>query len=180
MRTIRSSSRLSQGGCLFQGRWVSAPGGSAPLEGCLLCGGGMVSQHALRQNPSPSPPPPPCGQTHACKNKTFATSLRTVKIGLKFVTCEQSLTPFVMNSQVGWLRHVPRWDRTAVGHTHRPVSRFGHRPPEQHLQGQEEVQRERWDESLPQGKRKRERNVWILIQVLHEMVWLLKQPSILG
>ena len=29
-------------------------------------------------------PPPPCGQTHACENITFATSLRTVKITLRF------------------------------------------------------------------------------------------------
>ena len=52
-------------GCLVLG--MSGPGGvSGPWE--------MVSQHALRQTP-------PCGQTHACKNITLATtSLRLVKI----------------------------------------------------------------------------------------------------
>ena len=93
MRTVRSSGRLSRGcvcsrGVCFGG--VSVPGGvssqgrvcsggcllrgvSAP-DGCLLRG--VVSQHALRQ----TPPPHPCGQTDACKNITFATSLRTVTI----------------------------------------------------------------------------------------------------
>ena len=87
---------LLRGGCLLLGgvcfRGVSALGGvSAPGgvcswgEGCLLPGGlsaptgcllpQKASQHAVRQTP-----PPPCGQTHACKNITFATSLRTVNI----------------------------------------------------------------------------------------------------
>ena len=73
---------LVLGGCLLWG--VSALGGrgSAPREVCSW-GGGVcsqggvcskgVSQLALRQTP-----PPPCGQTDACKNITFATSLRTV------------------------------------------------------------------------------------------------------
>ena len=40
---------------------------------CLVWGGGLASQHALRQTP------PPCGQTHTCKNITLATtSLRLV------------------------------------------------------------------------------------------------------
>ena len=42
-------------------QWPSLPGGR-----CLLPG--VVSQQT----------PPPCGQTHACKNITFATLLRTV------------------------------------------------------------------------------------------------------
>ena len=71
MRPVRSSDRISGEGVSAPGE--SAPGGSA-LGGCLLQGG-VVSQHALRQTP-----PPPCGQTDACKNITFATSLRTVKI----------------------------------------------------------------------------------------------------
>ena len=103
MRTVRSSDRISGGGgCLLWGvsapggylLWgvsapggVSALGGSAPggvcSRGCLLWGGvcsqgGVVSQHALRQTP-----PPPCGQTDACKNITFATSLRTVNMSRK-------------------------------------------------------------------------------------------------
>ena len=47
--------------------WVSALGG-------VYSGGCVVSHHALRQTPAP-----PCGQTNACKNIAFATSLRTVK-----------------------------------------------------------------------------------------------------
>ena len=59
-------------------RGVSAPGG------CLLPGG-VVSQHALRQTP-----PPPCGQTDACKNITFATSLQTV---IKMTLLQQQSIP---------------------------------------------------------------------------------------
>ena len=59
MHTVRNSCRLLGGG------------------GCLVLGGvwsgGVVSQHALRQTP-------PYGQTDTCKNITFATSLRTVKM----------------------------------------------------------------------------------------------------
>ena len=54
MRTVRSSGRLSgEGGVCSRGVWYP-------------------SMHWGRH--------PPCGQTHACKNITFATSLRTVKI----------------------------------------------------------------------------------------------------
>ena len=64
------------GGCLLLG--ASVPGGVCPRGG-LLWGvsapGGVVSKHALGQTP-----PPPCGQTDACKNITFATSLRAVNI----------------------------------------------------------------------------------------------------
>ena len=59
---------VSRGGGVCSGRGVSA------LGGCLLQGG--VSHHALKQTP-----PPACGQTDACKNITFATSLRTEKMG---------------------------------------------------------------------------------------------------
>ena len=63
----------AQGGCLLPGVGCLLPGGvSAPRAGCLLWG--VVSQHALRQTH------PPRGQTDACKNITFATSLRTVII----------------------------------------------------------------------------------------------------
>ena len=54
-------------------------GGSAPGEVpgpggmYLVLGGGVVSQHALRQTP-----PPVNRITDRCKNITFATSLRTV------------------------------------------------------------------------------------------------------
>ena len=66
MHTVRSSSRLLRGGgggCLLPGM-----GGG-------VCSQGVVYQHALRQTL-------PCGQTDRCKNITFATSLRTVKIQL--------------------------------------------------------------------------------------------------
>ena len=101
MHTVRSS------GCIL-GRVVSASGGCLLLGGCLICGGcllpGVCSRgvSALRgllrglSAPGVSAPGgvcsrggvwypsmhwgrhPPCGQTHACKNITFATSLRTV------------------------------------------------------------------------------------------------------
>ena len=58
------------GGCLLLGGVCS--GG---LGGCLLLRVCVVSQHALRQTP-----PPPCGQTDACKNITFTTSLWMVII----------------------------------------------------------------------------------------------------
>ena len=92
---------VCSGGCLLRGcvsapgvcvcswgvcsRGVSAPGGvysggvSATRGVCLLWGvcsqGGVwyPSMHWGRH-----PHSPPCGQTDACKNITFATSLRTV------------------------------------------------------------------------------------------------------
>ena len=75
---------LVPGGCLLRGgTWPGGvyldPGGSAPRGvsapsevsapgGCLLLGGCTWSGT------------PPCGQTDACKNITFATSLWTVKM----------------------------------------------------------------------------------------------------
>ena len=71
----------SQGGCLLQrecllsgvcSQGVSAPGGVC-TRGCLLpvgvCGIPACTE---------ADTPPLCGQTDACKNMTFATSLRTV------------------------------------------------------------------------------------------------------
>ena len=49
------------------------PGGGV-LPGVHASQGGVVSQHALRQTP------PVNSMTDRCKNITFATSLRTVKI----------------------------------------------------------------------------------------------------
>ena len=61
-------------GCFLRGCLV--PGGSAPRAVCsrgsALGGGGVVSQHALRQTP------PVNRMTDRRKNITFATSLRTV------------------------------------------------------------------------------------------------------
>ena len=63
MRTICSSGRLSWGGgCLL---W----GGE-----CLLLGGGGGIPACTEADT------PLCGQAHACKNITFATSLRMVKM----------------------------------------------------------------------------------------------------
>ena len=57
---------LPEGGAYSQGG-VPALGG-----GCLLPRGGGI--------PACTEADPPCGQTHRCKNITFATSLRTVII----------------------------------------------------------------------------------------------------
>ena len=90
MRTVRSSGR--PGGCLLRGvsaprgaclvpGGVSAPGGgSAPRR---VCSGGVSALSAPGGGGIPActeADPIPFGQTHACKNITFATSLRTVKI----------------------------------------------------------------------------------------------------
>ena len=61
----------TQGGVCFQG--VSAPG-RCLLWGVSALGGGIP---ACTEQTSPR-----CGQTHACKNITFATSLRTVNISV--------------------------------------------------------------------------------------------------
>ena len=71
------------------------------LGGCLLPEGGVVSQHALRQTP-------PCGQTHTCKNITFATSLQTVtsKHSSRMHTNRTETSGWVANKDEHWLsRH---------------------------------------------------------------------------
>ena len=96
---------VCSGGCLLPGGvcsegvsapGVSVPGGSALEGGCLLHGvsalGGVCFQGVLLQRggvysggcgipactEADTPTPHPGGQTDACKNITFATSLRTV------------------------------------------------------------------------------------------------------
>ena len=75
MHTVRNSSRLLRGGAWSQGGLVL--GGSGP-GGCLVPGGACSwgvwypSMHCGR--------PPVNRMTDRCKNITFATSLRTVKI----------------------------------------------------------------------------------------------------
>ena len=68
---------VCSGGCLLSGgvcsRGVSALGG-----GVSALGGGGIPPCTEADTPSP------CGQTDACKNITFATSLRTVKTALTF------------------------------------------------------------------------------------------------
>ena len=96
MRTVRSSGRISGEGCVFARRDVPGPVGGVPgpmggectwsggvylVWGGCTCPGGVPGLggvpawgvYLVRYSP-------PCGQTHACKNITFATSLRTVKI----------------------------------------------------------------------------------------------------
>ena len=75
------------GGCLlWQGLLLgrmSAPGGVSALGGCLLPGGlsalgGVYSGGCGIPACTEADTLTPCGQTDACKNITFATSLRTV------------------------------------------------------------------------------------------------------
>ena len=69
MRTDRNRSRLvGEGGCLLPGGMGACSRGG----GCLLPGWGGI--------PVCTEADPPCGRTDRCKNITFATSLRTVKI----------------------------------------------------------------------------------------------------
>ena len=67
-RGVCSRGWLLPGRGVCSGESACSRGESACSGGCLLPGG---SQNALRQTP-------PRGQTHTCKNITFATSLRTV------------------------------------------------------------------------------------------------------
>ena len=75
MRTVRNSSRLLGGGCLFPGWGVSALGGACSQGGGCLLWGGLLQGGGI---PACTEADPPCGQTDRCKNITFATSLRTV------------------------------------------------------------------------------------------------------
>ena len=59
------------GGCLLLG-------GVPASWGCLLLGGGVCFLGAGIPACTEADTPPPCEQTDACKNITFATSLRTV------------------------------------------------------------------------------------------------------
>ena len=107
MRTVRSSDRISggcllRGGCLLWGglcSWgMSAPGGCLLPRGCLLPGGCLLRGGSAPGGVSAPGegvcswgcgiqvgrhPHRPCGQTDACKNRTFATLLRTANISLK-------------------------------------------------------------------------------------------------
>ena len=64
----------SGGGGSGPGGWVPAPGGGGSGSGGWVpaLGGGGI--------PVCTEADPPCGRTDSCKNITFATSLRTVKI----------------------------------------------------------------------------------------------------
>ena len=81
MHTVRSSSHLSQGGSASVHAGIPTPRDQAPPRT-------KPPNHPQDQTPRTRTPPgpgthlrdqaPPCGQTHACENITFATSLRTV------------------------------------------------------------------------------------------------------
>ena len=84
-------------GCVCSGGLggVSAPRGGLLLGGCVC----VVSQHALRQTP-----PAPRGQTDPCKNITFATSLRTVKIQQHYIRRRAEL--FLLENNCGVLLEI--------------------------------------------------------------------------
>ena len=66
-------------------RWdVPGPGGCTWSRGMYLVPGGVPGPGGGVPGPGGVPAQilPPCGQTHTCKNITFATSLRTVIIEL--------------------------------------------------------------------------------------------------
>ena len=112
MRTVRSSGRLSRGvyvpgGCLLWG--VSAPGRVSAARG--VCSWGDVCSVGVSALGGGIPacikadtPIPLCGQTDACKNITFATSLRTVNIF-------QSIVP---NSNSGLIENTVNSKQNAV------------------------------------------------------------------
>ena len=68
---------VCSGGCLV-------PGGLIP-GGCLVLGGYVWLFGPGGGIPACTEADAPCGQTHACENKTFATSLRTVTKIFHFV-----------------------------------------------------------------------------------------------
>ena len=77
---------VCSGGCLLR-RGLLGGGGVCSGGGCLLLGGVCSLEGLLSGGcgipactEADTPTPPPRGQTDACKNITFATSLRTVKI----------------------------------------------------------------------------------------------------
>ena len=66
---------LVPGGSAWSGGDLPGPGGCLPGPG-----GGAWSGGGIPACTEADTPPPPCGQTHACKNITLATtSLRPVK-----------------------------------------------------------------------------------------------------
>ena len=76
MRTVRSSGRISggvpgPGGCTWSWGVYLVPGGCTWSGGYLVWGVYLVPGGCTWSGT------PPCGQTDACKNITFATSLRT-------------------------------------------------------------------------------------------------------
>ena len=72
------------GGCTWSGG-VCSRGVYLVPGGCTCSGGGVPGQVL-----------PPCGQTDACKSITFATSLRTVKMGRYLILVQKTIRPFLM------------------------------------------------------------------------------------
>ena len=75
IRTVHSSGRISGGGVPGSGGVYLVPGGvpGPGGGGCTWSQGGVPGPWGGAWSGTP-----PCGQTDACKNITFATSLRTV------------------------------------------------------------------------------------------------------
>ena len=111
MRTVRSSSHLRgytwSGGCTWsQGgdlvpRGVPSTRGMYLVPGVYLVLGGVPGlEGGTWSGGCTCPGTPPCGQTHTCKNITFATSLRTVTSkylvinGTVFIGSELDSHPF--------------------------------------------------------------------------------------
>ena len=89
MRTIRSSSHLPLGGICLSACWDTnppPPGQTPPGSRHTTLGPGPPRSRYSPLGPDhpPQDQTPPCGQTHACENITFATSLRSVKIAFAF------------------------------------------------------------------------------------------------
>ena len=95
------SGGVYSGGVSALGGLLRGVRGCVCSEGGLLWGGVcVVSQHALRQ----TPPPPPRGQTDPCKNITFTTSLRTVKIQQHYIRRRVEL--FLLENNCGVLLEI--------------------------------------------------------------------------
>ena len=118
MRTVRSSSHLCRGvsASVYAGipsLWSShppqdqAPPRADPPDQAPPSPPGADPPVQVHPPGSRQPPPtrhPPCGQTDACKNITFATSLRTVIIGCSDSNCS---TCYLNIATSAGLSHTP-------------------------------------------------------------------------
>ena len=80
MRTLQQQECIPVGCVPSAAVAVSRGGGCICPVGCTWSRGGAPGPGG---GGAPGQALPPCGQTHACKNITFATSLRTVMIRMK-------------------------------------------------------------------------------------------------
>ena len=95
---LSAAAAVSEGGRVLPGcacSWgVCLPGVCFPGGVCLPGEGGLVSQHALRENP------PVNRMTDRCENITFSTSLRMLKIKHVYQR-ETSLIVYIELIQLG-------------------------------------------------------------------------------